>query len=81
MMETSLIVALGGITGFILSYGVVGVFSNPMLENLQKYIGIPEINPLVALSAVGVLGLVGFAAGWAPARRAANMDPVRALEF
>ena len=81
MMETSLIVALGGITGFILSDGVVGVFSNPMLENLQKYIGIPEINPLVALSAVGVLGLVGFAAGWAPARRAANMDPVRALEF
>jgi len=81
MMETFLIVTLGGITGFILSYGVVGVFSSPMLENLQKYIGIPEINPLVAASAVGVLGLVGFAAGWAPARRAANMEPVQALEF
>ena len=81
MTETLFIIAIGGATGFAISYGIVEVFQSPMLEKLHEYIGIPEINPLVAGSALIVLGLVGFAAGWSPARRAASIDPVQALEF
>ena len=81
LIETFLIVATGGLTGFAISYGVVALFNSPLLAKAQQYIGSPVINPLVAFCAIGVLGLGGFAAGWAPARRAANMDPVQALEF
>jgi len=81
MTETLFIVLIGGATGFAISYGVVSLFQSPMLAQMHEYIGIPEINPLIAAAALTVLGLVGFAAGWSPARRAASIDPVQALEF
>lgn len=81
LLETFLIVMTGGVLGFAFSYGVIRIFQSPMLEQATQYIGKPVLEPLVALSAVALLGLVGFAAGWSPARRAANMDPVQALEF
>ncbi len=81
MTETFFIVAIGAATGFAISYGVVELFQSPLLEGIHKYVGKPEINPLVASFAMITLGLVGFAAGWAPARRAASIDPVQALEF
>ena len=81
MTETFFIVALGAVTGFAISYGVVEICQSPLLEEMHKYVGKPEINPLVASCALITLGLVGFAAGWSPARRAASIDPVQALEF
>ncbi len=81
MTETFFIVAIGAVSGFAISYGVVEIFRSPLLEGIHKYVGKPEINPLVASFALIALGLVGFAAGWAPARRAASTDPVQALEF
>ena len=81
LLETFLIMLVGGILGFAFSYGVIRLFQSPMLEQATKYIGKPVFDPVVAVSAVALLGLVGFAAGWSPARRAANMDPVQALEF
>jgi len=81
LLETFLIMMAGGAMGFAFSYGVIRLFQSPMLEKATQYIGKPVLDPLVAVSAVALLGLVGFAAGWSPARRAANMDPVQALEF
>jgi len=81
LMETFLIVSLGGILGFAFSYGVVSLFQLPLLEKITTYVGYPEISPMVSLCALLALGLIGFAAGFAPARRAANMDPIQALEF
>ncbi len=81
MIETLCIVGVGGTIGFAFSYAVVGVFRSPMLEQATKFIGYPAINPFVALSAIVVLGIIGFAAGFAPARRAASLDPIQALEF
>jgi putative ABC transport system permease protein len=81
LMETFLIVAFGGILGFAFSYGVVSIFKLPLLETVTTYVGYPEISPMVSLCALLALGLIGFAAGFAPARRAANMDPIQALEF
>lgn len=81
MIETLCIVGVGGAIGFAFSYAVVGLFRSPMLEQATKYIGYPAINPFVALSAIAVLGIIGFAAGFAPARRAASLDPIQALEF
>jgi len=81
LTETFIIVAIGGTTGFLLSIGIIEVYKSPIFENIHQYVGTPVLDPLVTSIAVGILGLVGFAAGLAPARRAANMDPVQALEF
>ena len=81
LLETFLIVLVGGVLGFAFSYGVIRIFQNPMLEQVTQYIGKPVFDPPVAMSAILLLGLVSFAAGWSPARRAANMDPVQALEY
>jgi putative ABC transport system permease protein len=81
MAETLLIVTFGGASGFGLSYGVIQIFHLPALANLTEYLGFPVINLPVALGTVAVLGAVGFAAGYAPARRASRMNPVTALEF
>ncbi len=81
MVETFMIVGLGGVMGFGFSWGVVRLFTTPLLSFTAKYIGVPTINPLVAAITITVIGLIGFAAGFAPARRAARMNPVQALEF
>ncbi|MFC1614783.1 ABC transporter permease [Gemmatimonadota bacterium] len=80
MVETLMIVSLGAGVGFAVSASIVQLFNLPMLESCTKYIGTPTINPLVALGTACVLAAVSFAAGYAPARRAARMDPVKALE-
>ena len=81
LLETFLIVLFGGAAGFAFSYGVIRAFQSPMLEQATRYIGKPVLDPVVVVVSISLLGLIGFAAGWAPARRAANMDPVQALEF
>ena len=81
MTETFFIVVFGGVFGFALSYGIVQLCQLPALDKMREYVGTPIVDTPVALAVITVLGLVGFAAGWAPARRAATMDPVQALEF
>ena len=78
LMEALLIVGIGGCLGFIGAAGII-VLINAL--PLPDWIGDPVLSPTVAIVTVGVLALVGLAAGYAPARRAAHMDPVRALEF
>ncbi|MFQ5790608.1 MAG: ABC transporter permease, partial [Acidobacteriota bacterium] len=76
LLETLLITGVGGLMGFLISWGVTAVV--PMF-GLTEYIGDPTISPLVALIAVSLLGTVGALAGYGPARRASEMDPVVAL--
>ncbi|HUU28627.1 MAG TPA: ABC transporter permease [archaeon] len=81
MVETFLIVAIGGVLGFAFSYSVVGIFHTPLLKQATIYVGYPQISSLVSMVTLAIIGTIGFAAGFAPARRAANMDPIQALEF
>jgi ABC-type antimicrobial peptide transport system permease subunit len=41
--------------------------------------GISPTDPFVFGSVIGITALVGFVACWLPARRAAGLDPLRAL--
>jgi ABC-type antimicrobial peptide transport system permease subunit len=41
--------------------------------------GVQPFDPLVLVSAIGVLAAIVLAAAWVPARRAACVDPVVAL--
>lgn len=78
LFETLLITGFGGLLGFAFAWGVVKVF--PMLQ-LEDYVGVPSVNVWTGLLAVTMLGIVGVVAGYFPARRAANLQPVQALKL
>ncbi|OGF66540.1 MAG: hypothetical protein A2Y62_08445 [Candidatus Fischerbacteria bacterium RBG_13_37_8] len=77
LTETMLLVITGGLLGFLLAYGVVSVF--PMLE-LEEYIGNPIISMPIGLITIIILGAAGLWAGYPPAKRAAELNPVVAIK-
>jgi len=81
MLETFLIMFIGGCIGVGFAGGIVKLINMPALGQLQTVVGTPRIDLTIALVTAGMLALIGFAAGWSPAKAAADMDPVRALEF
>ncbi|MBN1292710.1 MAG: ABC transporter permease [Candidatus Latescibacteria bacterium] len=81
MLESFIIMFIGGSLGVLGAWLIVTLFGSPALTGVQVVLGKPVINLNIALIVATVLALTGFAAGWSPARNASNMDPVRALEF
>jgi len=77
LFETILLTGLGGILGFIMAALVIGFFP----RNFEDYIGVPTIDVTGAIFAVVVLGIVALVSGYFPARRAANLEPVKALKL
>jgi putative ABC transport system permease protein len=77
LIETLTLTAVGGALGFLITLGVMAVFP----ASLDEYIGIPEASPVVILTTATLLGIIGFVAGYFPARRASLLDPVVALKL
>lgn len=75
-VETSLIVALGAVLGILLSVGLVAALGG---LPIRDFVGTPTISPMVMAATLLLLGLVAFAAGLLPARKASRLDPVEAL--
>jgi putative ABC transport system permease protein len=78
LLETLTLTAIGGLLGFLLTLSILFVF--PFL-GLDEYVGTPVASPLVIVVTAGLLGLIGFVAGYFPARRASLLDPVVALKL
>jgi putative ABC transport system permease protein len=78
LIETLTLTAVGGALGLLITLGVMGVFP---FTGLDEFVGTPEASPLVILVTVTLLGLIGFVAGYFPARRASLLDPVVALKL
>ncbi len=75
-LETFFIVLLGASVGFGLAVGITQILQ---FMPIKEYIGTPEISGLVVAATVGILMLVGLAAGLMPARKAANLNVVECL--
>ena len=77
MMETMVLTGVGGAIGLAISYGLCAIFP---LFGLGDFLGYPVLEPKTALLTAGLLGIVGFLAGFFPARDAAGLDPVIAMK-
>lgn len=76
--EALILTFLGGLGGFLVARAIIAVF--PLLK-LEEYIGTPVTAPWVVFSSISILMLLGLLAGFFPARRAANLNPVECLRL
>ena len=77
MLETMILTAVGGGIGLAISFAICAAFP----VNLEEYVGLPTLSPGLAVLTASILGLVGFVAGYFPARDASRLDPVVAMKL
>ncbi|MCH8485996.1 MAG: ABC transporter permease [Candidatus Cyclonatronum sp.] len=80
--ESLLISFAGGLLGIAAASGIIRfVISLNLTEGAGEFFGQPILSYQVVLVTVGLLTLIGFAAGVFPARKAAALQPVEALRY
>jgi putative ABC transport system permease protein len=77
LVETLTLTAVGGVLGLLITLVVIAIFP----AALDEYVGTPEASPVVILTTATLLGIIGTIAGYFPARRASQLDPVVALKL
>jgi putative ABC transport system permease protein len=77
--ESLVIMLFGGLIGFGLSAGVLQAAKAVPAGSFSDFVGVPVLNPLVIVSTVLILLVIGVVAGIIPARTAASTDPIAAL--
>ncbi len=77
LSETLLLTIIGGTLGFAFAALVIYIFPDSLADSMGK----PTIGINGALFSVAVLGLIALISGFFPARRAAGMEPVKALKL
>ena len=72
LTRTAMLLAVGITIGFALAFAAGQFFG-------QILYGISAHDPLTYLCAMALMAVVAFVACWAPARRAIQLDPLKAL--
>jgi putative ABC transport system permease protein len=83
VLEASLYTFLGGAAGILISLVAVTLLGLIPLESSDAmgYLGHPRISIPIGLITIAILGAIGLAAGYFPARRAAAIDPAETLRY
>jgi putative ABC transport system permease protein len=77
--ESITIMLVGGFIGFGLSSLVIRAVQGMRGSDFTEFVGLPELNPLVTISTILIILIIGTVSGMLPARRAASTDPITAL--
>jgi putative ABC transport system permease protein len=83
VLEASLYTFLGGTLGILISLVAVTLLGLIPLDSSDAmgYLGHPRISIPIGLITMTILGGIGLAAGYFPARRAAAIDPAETLRY
>jgi putative ABC transport system permease protein len=82
VMEALLMTVMGGILGTTVSLGLMlGIAALPLKGEAFDFLGRPTFSPAIALATTLILGAIGTAAGYFPARRAASVNPADSLRY
>jgi putative ABC transport system permease protein len=83
IFESLLLAGIGGFAGILISVAVVKMmWMIPVSgDGAMQFLGRPIISASVMWTSVIVLTLIGLLAGFFPARKAANIDPINALRY
>jgi putative ABC transport system permease protein len=78
ILETFIIIGISALLGFFISTGLIKVIS---MMPIEDYVGHPVLSLPVAFISIFILGVIGFFAGFFPARRAAKIEVADALRY
>ncbi len=76
LIETFVISSVGTISGFLFAVLLIfGINKAP----IQDFVGVLILKPIIAIITIIIISAITFIAGWGPAKRASNLDPVVAI--
>lgn len=83
LLEGLLYTLVGGFLGIVLATLIVTAASFIPMEgnDVMNFLGKPTLSWQIGMMTSGILGLIGLAAGYFPARRAAAIDPAETLRY
>ncbi len=84
VLEALALTSAGGVVGIGVGVGIVEALAAVQARvssEAMEFLGQPTISLPIAVATVTLLGLIGLAAGYFPARRAASVQPAVALRF
>jgi putative ABC transport system permease protein len=76
LLETFVLVGIGGLVGMSVAVSIIQLLA---VISLPGWLGTPVISIPIIITTGSILLLIGMLAGYFPARRAANMQPIMAL--